>query len=83
MLKTNINKNNEKQIIEASGSIPELLNDLAVVLSGIYNQFKAVSPSAAVLFKRGVERMIKDPNGKVWNAGNGQTGIAFRLPDKE
>ena len=83
MLKTNINKNNEKQIIEATGSIPELLNDLAVVLSGIYNQLRAASPAAAVLFKRGVERMIKDPNSKVWNAGNGQIGLAFRFPGKE
>lgn len=83
MLKTNINKNNEKQIIEATGSIPELMNDVAVVLSAIHNQLEAVSPAAAVFFKRGIERMIKDPKGKVWTASGNQTGITFRMPEKK
>lgn len=83
MLKTDINKENKRQIIEASGSIPELMNDVAVVLSGIYNQFNAVSPAAAKHFKQGIENMVKDPNGAVWKSITKQTGIAFRMPGEE
>lgn len=83
MIRANISKENTKQIIEATGSIPELLNDVAVLLSGIYNQFNAVSPAAAKLFKTGIENMVKDPNSVVWQAGGNQTGIAFQLPGQE
>ena len=83
MLKTNIDKNNPKQIIEATGSIPELMSDVAVLLSGIYRQLNAVSPAAAKCFKQGIENMVKDPKGTMWQAGGNQTGIAFRMFDQE
>ena len=83
MIKANINKVNKQQTIEATGSIPELMNDVAVLLSGIHSQFNAVSPAAAKLFKQGIENMVKDPKGAMWQAGGNQTGIAFQMPKKE
>ena len=83
MLKTNISKENTKQIIEATGSIPELMNDVAVLLSGIYSQFNAVSPAAAKLFKTGVQSIVKDNDSAVWRTNGNQTGIAFRMPGQE
>lgn len=80
MIKANINKTNKQQTIEATGSIPELMNDVAVLLSSIHSQFNAVSPAAANLFRQGIENMIKDPKGTMWQAGDNQTGIAFQLP---
>lgn len=84
MLKVDIKKGTPEEKgranIEANGSIPELLNDVAVLVSSVYNQFKAASPSAAVLFRRGLENMVKDPNSPMWTAVEGQSGIIIPKP---
>lgn len=82
MIKAEIKKN-AQATITATGSIPELLTDMAVLISGIYTQFKNTSPAAATLFRSGLENMIKDPNGPAWKALGNQTGIIFRQPDTE
>lgn len=83
MLKANISKKNAHQMIEANGSIPELMNDIAVLLTAINTQLGAASPAAASLFRKGVENMIRDPGGTVWRAGSGQAGIIFKKPEEE
>lgn len=83
MLKVDISRENKQQTVQAAGSIPEVMNDVAVLLSSIYNQFNAVSPAAAKLFRKGIENMLRDPKGEVWKAAGSQTGIIFRKPDEE
>ncbi len=83
MIRANISRENKQQIIVATGSIPEMVNDVAVLLNGIYNQFNAASPAAAKLFRKGVEDMVKDPNGTIWKAAGNQTGIAFTTREEE
>lgn len=83
MLKANISKENKQQTVQAAGSIPEVMNDVAVLLSSIYNQFNAISPAAAKLFRKGMENMLRDPKGEVWKAAGNQTGVIFRRPDEE
>lgn len=80
MIKADISKNNPQQNIQASGNIPELLSDLALLVNGIYTQFQNADPNTAALFRMGVENMIKDPNGPAWGNPGNQTGIVFRKP---
>ena len=83
MLKTNIDKNNPKQVIGATGSIPEMVNDLVVLLSGIHTQLRAVSPAAAELFRVAVQKLVADDGGPCWTGKGNQTGIALQLPAEE
>ena len=81
MLKAEIKRGTEQEkgcaTITAVGGVPELLNDVAVLISGIYNQFNAVSPASAALFRTGIENMAKDTNSPLWQAVDGQTGIVL------
>lgn len=76
MIKANI-KRGEKAEIQAKGSIPELLGDLAELVNGIHSQFKAVSPTAANLFRAGFESMVNDPQCPMWTPMDGQMGVIF------
>lgn len=76
MLKAKVCKD-EKTVIEANGSVTELMADVAVLVSGIYNQFLAASPDTAVVFRTGITNLVKDENGPMWTPTDGQTGIIF------
>ena len=81
MITAEISKDNPQQYIQASGNIPELMKDLAVLICGLYTQFQNADPNTAALFRTGVENMIKDPNGPAWSTQGNQTGIIFRKPN--
>ncbi len=83
MIQANIAKENEKQIIYASGEIPELLTDIALLVSGIYTQLKGASPEAAEMFRTALTKVVQDQNGPMWRAIDGQTGIVFRKPNMD
>ena len=78
MLKVDINKNEGKPTIQASGNIPEMLNDIAVLVSAMYTQFNAADPVTAHLFRSGLTKMTNDPDSPMWKALGDQTGIAYR-----
>ena len=80
MIKAEISKDNPQQKVQASGNVPELMNDIAILINGIYTQFQNADPTTAALFRAGVENMIKDPNGPAWGTLGNQTGIIFRKP---
>lgn len=81
MIKAEINKENPQQNVQASGNVPELMKDIAILISGIYTQFQNADPKTAKLFRMGIENMVNDPNGPVWNATGNQTGIIFKKPN--
>ena len=68
--------------ITAEGGVPELLNDVALLIGGIYTQFKAADPVTAEMFRIGVTNMVIDGRGALWNAVGNQTGIIIRKPEK-
>lgn len=76
MLKAKICKG-EVSAIEATGSVPELMADVAMLVSGIYNQFLAANPDTAAVFRTGITNLVKDENGPMWRPVDGQTGIIF------
>ncbi len=76
MLKAKIEKN-EKTVIEANGSVTELMTDVAVLVSGIYNQFLAASPDTAAMFRAGMINLTNDEKGPMWRPVDGQKGIIF------
>ena len=83
MIQANIAKENEKQIVYASGEIPELLTDITVLVSGIYTQLKNASPETAEIFRTALTSVMQDQNGPMWKAIDGQTGIVFRKPNMD
>ena len=83
MIQAIISKKNNQQSIVAEGSIPEMMNDVAILISGIYNQFFATNPASAIQFRVGLTTMINAPDSPVWKPMGNQTGITFRMPDKE
>ena len=83
MLDVKIGKRFPKQTITAAGSIPELMNDLAILLSGIHTQFQNADPATALMFRQGVQAMVRDTNGPCWQPANNQTGIIFQKPEGE
>lgn len=76
MLKAKVCKN-EKTVIEANGSVTEMMADVAVLVSGIYNQLLAASPDTAAMFRVGLTNMANDADGPFWRPVDGQTGIVF------
>lgn len=82
MIKVNISRENEKQVIEAKGSLQEMLTDLAVLLSGIYNQFRNADPDTAAAFRQGLQGMVADPDGPCWKILGDMTGIIFQSPEE-
>ena len=83
MIQANISKENKQQTITATGSVPELLGNIAVLIGGIYTQFKNTSPGTALLFRQGVMNMVNDPNAPVWQTQSGQIGIVFQKPQND
>lgn len=83
MIKVNISRENEKQVIEAKGSVQEMLTDMAVLLSGIYNQFQNADPATAAVFRRGMQAMMADPDSPCWKVLGDMTGISFQTPEEE
>lgn len=76
MLKAKVCKD-EKTVVEASGSVPELLNDIAVLVSSIYNQLGAAGPYPAMAFRTGLTNLVKDEGSPMWRPVEGQSGIIF------
>ena len=83
MIKANISKKTNQQTVTATGAVPELMNDLAIIISGIYNQLKTANPAEAVQFRFGMIGMLSAANSPVWTPMGNQIGITFRMPDKE
>ena len=82
MIKVNISRENEKQVIEAKGDIPELLTDLALQISGIYNQLRNADPATALMFRQSVQGMVADPDSPCWKVLGDMTGIIFQTPEE-
>ena len=82
MLKINISRENEKQVIEAKGSVQEMLTDLAVLISGIHAQFQNADPATAAVFRQGVQGMVADPDSPCWKVLGDMTGIIFQTPEE-
>ena len=83
MIQANISKKNNQQKIIASGGVPDLMNDLAILIGGIYNQLKSANPAVAAQFRFGLIGMISAIDSPVWTPLGNQTGIVFRMPDEE
>lgn len=82
MIKANINKKNKQQLIDAVGSVPELINDTTVLISGIYTQLKNADQVTAELFRAGLIKLLTDKHSPAWKALGNQTGIVFQKPDE-
>ena len=80
MIQANINKKNKQQIIHASGSIVEMMNDVAVLISGSYTQLGNNDPAAAAIFRTGLQNMTADSRGPMWQSHGDQTGIIITQP---
>ena len=78
MLNVKIDKENSNPTIQASGNLPELLNDIAVMIRALHTQFQAADSATAHYFRTGLINMTNDPNSPMWKALGNQTGIAFR-----
>lgn len=83
MIKANISKENKHQTIVASGDIPELMNDTAVLINGLYTQLRNADPASALMFRTGMINMIADTKSPVWQPMDNQTGIVFQKPTEE
>lgn len=83
MIQANISKKNNQQTITAVGDVPELMNDLAIIVNGIYGQLQTASPSAAAQFRFALIGMLSAIDSPVWKPMGNQTGITFRMPDTE
>lgn len=83
MIKANIGKENENHVINAKGTVPELLTDIAILINGLYTQFANVSPETAAQFRIGLVAMLQDPQSVVWSPLENQTGIIFQSPETE
>ena len=78
MLKVDIDKDNGSPVIHASGSIMEILNDIAVMTSALYTQFQAADPKTAHYFRTSFINMTNAPDSPMWKALGNQTGIAYK-----
>lgn len=67
--------------VDAAGTVPELLEDVALLINVIYNQFSNVDPGAAEMFRIGLRGFINDKNSAVWKPTEGMTGIIFPKPE--
>ena len=87
MLKVEIKKGTAEEkgrvLISAEGSVSELLNDMALLVSGVYAQFGAADKTTAEFFRIGLQNMAADPNSPFWKISGSQTGIIFKKPDME
>ena len=73
----------ENAVIEANGSIPELLTDIAVVINAIYTQFSTADRASAAAFRAGIKSIVNDSGSIMWRPLEGQTGIIFPKPEGE
>lgn len=83
MIEAKISRENEKQVIHAEGNVLELANDVAVLISGIYNQFLHVDAGTAEMFRVGLQAIVKDRSGPCWKANDGQVGVIFPKKEEE
>ena len=81
MIKAEINKENKNQTITAKGNVPEIVNDVAVLINSLYTQFQAVDQVSAAVFRQGLEKLFI-PDSRLWNTNGNQTGIAFTRPQE-
>lgn len=82
MIKAHISKDNKQQIISATGDTPELLSDVAILVSGIYTQLRNNDSAAALIFRTGLKNMANDQTGPMWQSLGDQTGIVFQKPEE-
>ena len=82
MIKAHIEKGTQS-VIEARGSMSELMNDFAILVGSIYGQFQVAHPDTAQLFRVGLTGLLSDPKSPVWKPLEGQEGIIFPIPEKE
>lgn len=80
MIQANINKENKQQVIHATGSILEIMDDIAMLISGIYTQLENHDPAGAAMFRSGLKNMAIDPRGPMWQSHGDQTGIIITKP---
>lgn len=80
MLKVHIDKKNPDQLVVAEGSVMEIANDIALIIHGLYNQWKNQDPTAAAVFRIAIHKVLED-GSPVWEAADGLTGISFRKPE--
>ncbi len=64
--------------INASGNVPELLSDTAMMVNGIYRQLAAVNPELAMAFRYGLVNMAIDPESPMWGNTGDQIGFAIK-----
>lgn len=83
MIKAEISKENKQQLIRASGNVGELMNDIAVLVNGIYTQLRSADTASALMFRTGMINMLSDRNSPVWQPMGNQTGIVFQKPLQE
>lgn len=80
MIKAHIEKGSNTVSVTARGGVPELMNDMALLVSGVHAQLQAADPMVAAMFRTGVINMAMDLNGPFWNTR--QTGIIIQTPEK-
>ena len=83
MIKANISRENETQVVAAEGNVVELVSDVTVLINSIHTQFQNMDPATAWMFRVGLQEVVRDPNGPCWKPADGQTGIIFPKPKAE
>ena len=83
MIQATISKKNNQQTITAVGDVPELMNDLAILVNGLYSQLMAANPAEAAKFRFGMIGMLSAIDSPVWKPMGNQTGITFQIPKED
>lgn len=83
MIQATISKKNNQQTITAVGDVPELMNDLAILVNGLYSQLMAANPATGIQFRFGLIGMLSDIESPVWKPMGNQTGITFQIPKED
>ena len=76
MLNATVSKDHGTKVT-ATGPVSEMMADVIVMMTAIYNQLLAADQDAADAFRTGLSNIIKDKNGSMWQPINGQKGIIF------
>lgn len=80
MIQAKINNKTNQHIIDTSGDLQDLLQDIAILVSGIYTQLGNNDPAAAAIFRTGLQNMTADSRGPMWQSHGDQTGIIITQP---
>ena len=80
MIKAEINRNEDKATITATGGVEEIASDIAVLINGLHTQLSTNDAVAGHMLRQMLTGLVNDPTGPLWTPMGGQTGVVFKMP---